>query len=310
MATTIDADLAGKIISANALEAFTKKLAPLQAFTTSFDSDAGQVGEKIVIPYIPEFANDGTSTVSAFTAGTTSYDADKDTKISEATINLDSHLFTNWKLNDTQVSENSVAQLERFGQQKGADLANTIFVSICSTILNDPFSTSEEVPASASSLSLDDIIGARKAMVTNGGDPAQCSLILNSDYFAGLLSLTELTADAYGSSDAIRGGKVPSILGIPAVYETPQLPDNDERLVGLLVHPAAIGVAFRYLQPNSGGEAAYTRTDRLSNDDGMTMGYRQFYKATTGESFAVLEALYGYVTINPKACVRLVTPAE
>jgi len=306
MTTTIDADLAGKIISANALEAFTKKLAPLQAFTTSYDTDAGQTGEKIVIPYVPQFANDGTSTVSAFTAGTTKYDADKSSKIDEATVQLDSHLFTNWTLNDTQVSENAVASLERFGAQKGADLANEIFVSICSTVVASNFSSSETVSATATSLSLDDIINARKVMVGNGGDPAQCALILHSDYYAGMLSFAELTADAYGSSDAIRQGNVPSIVGIPSVYECPTLPENGENLVGFLVHPAALAVAFRYLQPNSGGEAAYTRTDKLSNDDGMTMGYRQFYKADTGESVAAIEALYGYTTVNPDAIVRLV----
>lgn len=306
MATTIDADLAGKIISANALEAFTKKLAPLQAFTTSFDTDAGSVGDKVVVPYVPEFANDGSTTVSSFTAGSTQYDADKSSKIDEATIELDSHLFTNWTLNDTQVSENAVASLERFGAQKGADLANQIFVSICSLVVSSNFSSSEEVSATASSLSLDDIINARKTMVANGGDPSQCALILHSDYYAGLLSFSELTADAYGSADAIRSGQVPSIVGIPAVYETPQLPENSQNLVGMLVHPAAIAVAFRYLQPNSGGEAAYTRTDKLSNDDGMTMGYRQFYKAESGESVAAIEALYGYTKVNTDALVRIV----
>ena len=305
MATTIDADLAGKIISANALEAFTKKLAPLQAFTTNFDTDAGQAGDKIVIPFVPEFANDGTSTVSSFTAGSTQYDADKSSKISEATVDLDSHLFTNWTLNDTQVSENAIASLERFGAQKGADLANEIFVSICSLVVASNFSSTESVSATPSSLSLDDLINARKTMVANGGDPSQCALILHSDYYAGLLSLSEMTADAYGSADAIRGGQVPSILGIPAVYEVPTLPENGENLVGMLVHPAAIAVAFRYLQPNSGGEAAYTRTDKLSNEFGMTMGYRQFYKPESGESVAAIEALYGYTKVNGDALVRI-----
>src|SRR5210317_150168 len=126
MTTTIDADLAGKIMAASAMEAFNKKLTPLNAFTTSFDTEAGQVGEKIVIPFVPEFANNGSTSVVSFNRGTNDYDKNITTNINEATINLDSHLFTNWQLTDQQVAENAIAQVETFGGQKGADLANSV----------------------------------------------------------------------------------------------------------------------------------------------------------------------------------------
>ena len=307
MATTIDTDLAGKIMSASAMEAFTKKLCPLQAFTTSFDTEAGQVGEKIVIPFVPEFANNasgGTSTVQTFNRGTNDYDKDLGAFVNDVQVSLGTHKYTNWQLTDQQVADNAIAQLETFGNQKGADLANAIFTDVTSAFKRADFATFETV---TSTLTIEDIINARKAMVANGGDPTQCALLLNSDYYAKALSLAEFTADAYGGSEAIRQGNLPSIVGIPEVYECPTLPNNGEGLVGLLVHKSALAVAFRYLAPNSGGASSYTRVDRLSNEFGMTMGYRQFYKVETGVSFAVLEALYGYSPINGDAAIRITT---
>ena len=124
---TFDSDLAGKIIASSAMEAFTDTLAPLNAFSTSFDAEAGQVGEKVVIPFITQFANSGSKQSADFTDGTTKYSTTQTTAATEATITLNKHKYLSWKLNDLQRAEIAIAQLETFGRQKGADLAQVVF---------------------------------------------------------------------------------------------------------------------------------------------------------------------------------------
>lgn len=300
-ATTFDADLAGKVISASALEAFTDTLAPLNAFSTSFDTEAGQVGEKIVIPFISKFAASGSTQVGTFTDGTTTYDTTGTTGADEATIDLDQHLYTSWELQDLQATKFSVGQLERFGKQKGADLAKAVFEDVLEVVTAANYS--DAVTVASGSFGLDDIADLREKLVENGGDPSQSSLILNPAYFSALASQSSFQANTYGGTEVIKGGSFGSILGIPNVYESTAIPSNSENLVGILAHPAAIGVAFRYLQPLNTG--AYSRAERLSNEDGMTMGYRQFYLPEKGIEYAALEALYGKVKINDQAIIRL-----
>ena len=49
MANTINTNLQNNVISQSALEQFTSILAPLQAFSTSFNDEASQKGKTIVM---------------------------------------------------------------------------------------------------------------------------------------------------------------------------------------------------------------------------------------------------------------------
>lgn len=299
--TSFDSDLAGKIISANALEAFSASLAPVNSFSTSFNDDAQSVGSQVIVPFISEFAATGTSQVGDFSEGSSTYDDTGTTGITESTVALSSHKRVTWELNDIQAANYSTASLERFGKQKGADLAKAVFQDILSAVTSSNFADS--VAEASSTFDAEDIIEIRKEMVNNGGDISQCALILAPDYYAGLLADDRFKADAYGSDDAIKGGNVPSVVGIPSVFESNAIPDNSENLVGLLVHPSAIAVAMRYLAPLD--PSAYGRADRLTDENGLVMGYREFYSPEKGKQFATLESLYGYATVNGDAIIRI-----
>ena len=98
MANTIPAGLQNNIISQSALEAFAKKLAPLQAFSTSFNDEATKRGDTINVTTLSN-----TSSAASF-AGT--YTA-QDVTYGTTAISLDQHLFVTWHITDTQAAESS-----------------------------------------------------------------------------------------------------------------------------------------------------------------------------------------------------------
>jgi hypothetical protein len=294
MANTIDANLQNNIISQAALEAFTSILAPLNAFSTSFNDDAGYRGKTITCA---KFAT--TTGVTDF-GGT--YTA-MDTTYDDVQITLDKHKFCTWHVTDTEVSQSTAVELERFGYQKGGELAKAVFQSILSVVTNANYSANEVV--TAANFDLDEVADLREAMVDAGVFADQCSLILQNDYFTSLLKDTDLApAMNYGSAEVIQGGRIPSLFGIKGIYETTSVPLNGEALEGFICHPSAMAVAMRYLEPISSGQyiAARPITDP---DSGITMGYREFYSTDTGTQTAVLEAVYGMAVGVPGNLVRL-----
>lgn len=303
MATSISANLAGKIIASSAMEAFGDILTPLTGVTTSFDSEASQVGTTINIPYMSQFANSGTSLTASFTDGTTKYSTVQAAALGEVSLAIDTHKYLSWKIYDQQTTQFSLMQLETFGKQKGADIARNIFNDIFGVISDANFNDSVSKVVAQASFGIDDLLDIRETMTERGGDISQCSLVLNAGHYANLMADSRFVANQYGGTDVIRGGKVGQVVGIPNVYEVNQLPNATENLVGFLIHPAALAVAFRYLAPMNTG--AYSRADRLTNELGMTMGYRQFYLPEEGTEYATIEALYGAKLVNTDGIIPI-----
>ena len=134
MPNTIHANIQNNIISQSALEQFASILAPLNAFSTSFNDEASHRGNKVTILNL---AN--TTSATDFSAST-GY-ASKYTTFGQTQISLDSHKFVTWHITDKQRSESSAVELERFGYQKGADLAKAVFQDICSDITTANFTS-------------------------------------------------------------------------------------------------------------------------------------------------------------------------
>jgi hypothetical protein len=303
MATSISANLAGKIIASSAMEAFGDILTPLTGVTTSFDTEASQIGTTINIPYMSQFANTGTSLTAAFTDGTTKYSTVQAAAMGEVSLAINTHKYLSWKIYDQQTTQFSLMQLETFGKQKGADIARNIFNDVFGVISDANFADNKAKIVAQASFDIDSLLDIRETMTERGGDISQCSLVLNAGHYANLMADSRFVANQYGGTDVIRGGKVGQVVGIPNVYEVNQLPNSSESLVGFLIHPAALAVAFRYLAPMNTG--AYSRADRLTNELGMTMGYRQFYLPEEGTEYATIEALYGFKLVNTDGIIPI-----
>ena len=295
MANTIPAGLQNNVISQSALEAFTSILAPTQAFSTSFNDEAAQKGKTINITTLANTSSaadfDGSYAVQATEYGTTA-------------ITLDNHKFVTWNITDTESSQSSAVELQRFGYQKGGDLAKAVYQDILSAVTNASYGAAGFVGA-ASIFDADDVADLRGSAIAQNLPIDQCALVLDSTYFTSLLKDNNLNpAMTYGDSDVIRDGRIPSLFGLGYLYESTALPGNAENLVGFLAHPSAMAVAMRYLAPINSKE--YISARRLYDEtSGMVLGYREFYDASTGTQTAVLEAVYGYSVALGGSIIRM-----
>ena len=284
MANTIPAGLQNNIISQSALEAFAKKLAPLQAFSTSFNDEATKKGDTINVTTLSNTSSaasfSGTYTAQDVTYGTTA-------------ISLDQHLFVTWHITDTQASESSAVELERFGYQKGSDLADAVFQNILAEVTVANYGLTAGFTGAASTFDGDDVADLRGDMTAYNCPPDQCALVVGNDYFTALLKDNNISGYFdYGSADIIRDGRIPSLFGIGYIFETGSIPGNAENLIGFIAHPSAMAVAMRYLEPTNTQE--YIAANRLYDEDsGMVLGYREYYEPSTGTQTAVLEAVFG-----------------
>lgn len=299
MANTINTQLQNNIIAQSALEQFTSILAPLNAFSTSFNDDAAERGKTISIPTISN-----TSSATSFSGAGNTYTA-MNTTYGSTQITLDQHLFVSWHVTDTEVSQSSSVELQRFGYQKGGDLAKAVFEDILGEVTNANYST--KITVTANDFDADEVADLREDGLDQNLYPDQCSLVLQNTYFTSLLKDTDIShAMNYGSAEVIQGGRVPSLFGIKSIYESNAVPTNSEHLKGFYAHPSALAVAIRYLQPTN--TSGYISTQRLTDEaSGIVMGYREFYEESTGTQTAVLECVYGKKVAIDGNLIRIVS---
>ena len=297
MANTINTNLQNNIISQSALEQFTSILAPLNSFSTSFNDEAADKGKTISIPKISN-----TSSAVTFASTSNAY-TDQDTTYGAVQITLDKHYYVSWNITDTESSQSSAVELQRFGYQKGGDLAKAVFQDILSGVTAANYSTS--ILVTAANFDADEVADLREDGLDQNLYPDQCALVLTNEYFTSLLKDTDLSHSMnYGSAEVIQGGTVPSLFGIKEVRESSSIPANAEGLRGFYTHPSAMAVAMRYLEPLNTSQ--YINANRVFDEaTGMVMGYREFYTPSTGVQTAVLECVYGYTVGIGENLIRL-----
>ena len=262
MANTINANLQNNIISQSALEQFTSILAPTQAFSSSFNDEAEQRGKTINIPTLSN-----TSSAANF-SGTYS---SQDTTYGTTTITLSGHKFVTWHVTDTEHSQSSAVELQRFGYQKGGDLAKAVYQDILSAVTNANFGAAGFTGA-ASTFDADDVADLRSDAIDSSLPVDQCALVLSNDYYTALLKDNNLNpALNYGDSEIIRDGRIPSLFGLGYLFESNAIPGNSENLVGFLAHPSAMAVA-KHRYANRGPRSRlrlHGRACRFSNSHGF-----------------------------------------
>jgi hypothetical protein len=133
----------------------------------------------------------------------------------------------------------------------------------------------------------------RKALSDDKVPLTERSLILDSALYDSLLSQANLLdASQFGIRDTIAEARVPRLLGMN-VYESVILPSNSITLKGMAVHPNAVAVAVRALEPQAPSEylAATTITDPQT---GLTLGYRRVYNPLNGRHSTSFECVFGH----------------
>lgn len=295
MANTLDSGLNGTLISQAGLDAFVGAFAPMQAFTTDFDPAPASKSDTIQVPYVPA------ASAAADFAGTYTR---QDSTLNKRTITLNKHKFVSWYLSDVAIAKSPAVALERFGMQKGYQLAKAVFQDILSAVTNANFGAAAHTGVAAN-FDFADVIDIKQACDAADMPEAPRSLVLGSSYYNALLKDSVIKdASALGAT-ANQTGSLPNLSGF-VTYRSSLVPANAENLVGFAGYPSAIVTAMRYLQPTGRSQDGVYRPVADENT-GITLGYREFYDNDKGEVVAILEAFYGYAVGEASALKRIVS---
>jgi hypothetical protein len=282
---TIASALNDKLLAQVALEAFTADLLPLSVFTTSYSNEVVRRGATVEVPLIANL----TATTFA-----DSYESTGGT-MNNVSISVDKHQIVTVSLSDTEYSKSSVAEITKFATQQGRALAQAVLTSVFNLFVTTAGSAAQFAASvtGASAFTITNARTLRKALSDDKVPLTDRSLILDSALYDSLLSQANLLdASQFGIRDTIAEARVPRLLGMN-VYESIILPSNSITLKGMAVHPNAVAVAIRALEPQAPSEylAATVVTDPQT---GLSLGMRRHYSPSSGRHFVSYECVYGH----------------
>lgn len=282
------------VFAANkAIIAAHRAIDSIRLFSTDFTADAVQPGTTLKIPVYKAQA-------AAFNAESNDYE-NPDGTVTWASITFGNHVKSTFEFTDKDFLEFARSGVwENATRASGESIALSI-VDAVGGLVTAANITNDETLAS---ITLANIAALRKTCVDYGIEPSKTVLLLDPANFAVLLSL--LPSLAYGGSEAIRNGVIPSLYGFKAVSEFSGFKATETTLVGALIPEDAIAVAGRVVPVDS--PAVYqevgTETDPQS---GLTLGIRRHGSPKTGTNFCTVEALFGAGFVQANKCVRLVS---
>lgn len=297
MANTIDSGLNGVIVSQRILDTFMAYFAPMRAFSTDFSPNPASQYDYVNVPVF-----------SASTAATTKAIASaytiQDQTLTKVQVQLATHAYVSWYVDDVERAKSSALALQNFYNQKAYALAKYIFQAILAEVTLANFGAAAYSGPGAT-FTADDVITIKDACDTASLPMAQRSLVLDSTFYNGLMRDNSIKAAyAYGGTEAIRSGVIPSLFGFTC-YESTLIPANAEGLKGFACTPDAIAIAMRYLVPDDSGSVFIAKAPITHAETGLTLGYKEWYDPNYAQRRAVLECLYGFETCQATALKRI-----
>lgn len=289
------------IISSAALKAFVDSLHPLNAFSVNYNAEAARKGETVSIPLI--------SSITATTFDNTYEGADGDVTLTAREVVINRHFISTVDFTDTQWSRSSALtpqMLAQIGAEQGRAVAQRFISAAWGLITTANFSL-PVVSFTRSSFAMAQVRRARLELTKDKVGQNDRSLFLEPDAYDGLLSdSTNILANLNFGSEGIREGAVRRLAGFN-VFESTLIPDTNVggtmTLAGFAVHPSAIAVAIRTLEPQAPGEYLEARTvaDPVT---GIGLGYRRHYNTANGTHFLNFEVVGGF-TIGVTAGLKI-----
>ncbi len=301
MANTIT-DLKDVRISQAALMPWMTTLLPISAFSTNLSPEPADKLDTVKVPVI------GAPGESSIFAG--DYTANADSEAGSVAVTLNKHRFKTVHLTAKEAATTAIPLLEKLVSTAAQQLAQDVLTDILSCVTDENFGDPGIPAVNAEDFSYRSIVKLREACGRENMPTDQRSLILDSSLYSSLLA-DDIVAKSYITTLAQPGvvdARINRVAGFD-VFETTALPDNGERLAGMAVHPSAIAVAMRYLEPVATYDEAGAVTDPTT---GLTFGYLRYTDATSNKVYITLEALYGYRVLRPEALKRitLTPPAD
>lgn len=273
---------------AGAAREFSKKLAPLNAFSKAVLLNGCKKDDVVRIPFIS-----GSTSNATFDAST-GY-ATANSNVNGTSVTLGTWVYRMASLTDSDVSHLTPESITELGANLGEALAADVMTSLLTTTSSF---ANHVAPSGSQWASTTAPIDVRLSGSNNSWSGKQ-SLIINPTLYSKILATTNAAASAYGSSTPIQDGKLPRYYGFD-VYESDVVPST---IYGLATTQQSLGVVMSYPAPQEGHNYAEARP--VTTPEGLVLGYRKWFDPKYGTTYHVFEALFGSATLNSKAAFNL-----
>jgi len=291
MANTLT-NMQSRIFADEAVLAMNAILTNIAGFSLGLNREAGQKGDNVRVPIISVVA------AGDFDATTNNYSAGDHTD-EGVDIPVNRHKVAKAAYTDREFLESPVDYWKKKGAQCVKGLGKAVVKDVFG-LITGTYTLSEDLPLAE--FGTETVANLVTVAEDNGIDPAEATLTLQGVYFSRLIA--QLDTQKFGGDEAIRRGVIPALYGFAQIVRAPLLKSANPALAGMISMPQAIGVGFRYCEPQS--KAVYEETGQAYDDaSGMVFGIRRFGEASTGNNHIATEALYGAKAVDKKALIRL-----
>jgi hypothetical protein len=285
-------------VAQRALMPFMANLMPVSSLSTNFGPQPSDKGDTVRVPLV------GAPTGSSDFAG--DYTANADSTVTTIPVTLNRHKFKTVHVTAREASETAMDVLDTLVETAAQQLAQDVLLDIMSVITLGNFGA--PIPAvAATNFDYKKVLNIREECGKVKMPASPRSLVLDSGHYTNLLA-DDVVAKSFNmnlSAPGVTEGLIKRLAGFD-LHETVVIPaDHAEKLVGFAVHPSAIAVAMRYLQPVADYQQAGAVTDP---QNGMTFGYLRFTDTRANKVFVTLECLYGFSVAKADALKRIVKP--
>jgi len=286
-------------VAQKALPPFTAQLMPVSSFSTNFGPQPSDKGDTVRVPLV------GAPLVSGDFGG--DYTAGSDSTVTTIPVTLDKHKFKTVHITARENAETAMDLLDVLVATAAQQLAQDVLLDILTAVTAANFGAPGIPALAATSFDYKKVLSLREACGAAKMPASPRSLVLDVGYYTNLLAdevvakSVNLNLSAPGVTDAL----IRRLAGFD-LHETVVIPsDHAEKLVGFAVHPSAVAVAMRYLQPVADYQQAGAVTDPQT---GMTFGYLRFTDTRTNKVFVTVECLYGFAAARSDGLKRIVKP--
>lgn len=301
MAITVNSALKRQAIIADHMTALARILSPLRAFARAHNNVPLQGTNVINVPYISLDATASTDWNSAngYVAG--------DATVGAKTITVNKRKYQSLGNDSETNSRQPYTMTDELVKQKLNKLAYDVLADIMSAITAANFGAAGYTGA-ASGFNVAGVGSLRKKAVDANWPEDGRSLVLNSSYDQyAMLDSAVLTAMNYGSSEAVREGRVMRLLGFD-YYGGQYVPTNGENLGGFMCLPAALLFGCAPIAPTPAVRQQLTAYEQFTIPElDIVITYREFANAQMDTDQTIVECSYGYAVGEAAALQRIVT---
>ena len=279
-----------------AIQGFTDIVAPITAFSYATNQAGAALNDVIKVPFVQNTSGSSAFTYAAGYSGAGNGVTGKD-------ITLNSLLYQPVSLTDAdfaQLSPEVVARLGRVaGAKLGADVVSASFAAVISQA-NFALSGSYTSTNFTGAIALADL---DKQANDQKWPEADRSIICGTTLWQSLLNNSAVNAAyAYGGSEAVRDGRIPSVFGFKPYKVNTPLPNSD---TGFAVNPQAILLGQAWHQPR--GEANTIVNSAMGSDakTGLTIGFRSWYDPSKATTVSIIDCLFGVAKGDGTALIHI-----